>query len=131
MNYAYFPGCSLESTAKEYDISSRVVMRELGVELEELKDWNCCGASAAEITSHLLSVVLPARNLALAEKTNGARQLVASCSACYVNLSKVGKMIKEDATLLEKINRALDVDGLSCSGEMQSRIPYGIARAWI
>jgi heterodisulfide reductase subunit B len=121
MKYAYFPGCSLESTAKEYDLSARLVMRELGVELEELQDWNCCGASAAEITSHLLSLVLPARNLALAEQRDGNGQLVASCSACYVNLRKVEELAKADAAMLDKINQALDVDGLAYAGRTRVR----------
>jgi heterodisulfide reductase subunit B len=126
MKYAYFPGCSLESTAKEYDLSARLVVRELGVELEELHDWNCCGASAAEVTSHLLAMVLPARNLALAEVANeavpnGSGQLVASCSACYVNLRKVEEAVKEDAALLDKINQALDVDGLTYHGRTRVR----------
>lgn len=121
MKYTYFPGCSLESTAKEYDLSTRAVLRELGVELEELHDWNCCGASAAEITSHLLALVLPARNLALAEQLNGGSQLVASCSACYVNLRRVEEKVREDAELLDKINQALDVDGLTYSGKPRVR----------
>jgi heterodisulfide reductase subunit B len=121
MKYAYFPGCSLESTAKEYDLSARLVMHELGVELEELEDWNCCGASAAEITSHLLALVLPARNLALAEAASGNGQLVASCSACYVNLRKVEEVVKTDAAMLDKINQALDVDGLTYNGRTQVR----------
>lgn len=130
MKYAYFPGCSLESTAKEYDLSARLVMHELGVELEELQDWNCCGASAAEITSHLLCLVLPARNLALAEATRAAAgtdapggngQLVASCSACYVNLRKVEEVAKADAAMLDKINQALAVDGLTYAGRTRVR----------
>ncbi len=121
IRYLYFPGCSLESTAKEYDLSTRAVMHELGVELVELKDWNCCGASAAEITSQLLALVLPARNLAIAEQLNGDRQLVASCSACYVNLRKVEEKVREDVTLLDTINQALDVDGLIYSGRPRVR----------
>jgi len=127
MKYAYFPGCSLESTAKEYDLSTRTVLGALGIELEELTDWNCCGASAAEIRSHLLSLVLPARNLALAEQINGnsapdcVRQLVASCSACYVNLRKVEETAKSDPALLDKINQALAVDGLTYAGRTRVR----------
>ena len=126
MKYAYFPGCSLESTAKEYDVSARAVMRELGVELEELQAWTCCGASAAEITSHLLALVLPARNLALAEAVieaahNGSGQLVASCSACYVNLRNVEIKTRTDTALLDKINQALKVDGLAYSGKIHVR----------
>ncbi len=119
--YAYFPGCSLESTAKEYDLSARLVMRELGVELLELEDWNCCGASAAEIRSHLLALVLPARNLALAEQMNGNGQLVASCSACYVNLRKVEETARANAAMLGTINQALEVDGLTYAGRMHVR----------
>jgi heterodisulfide reductase subunit B len=121
MRYTYYPGCSLEATAREYDLSTRAVLAELGVELEELQDWNCCGASAAEITSHLLSLVLPARNLALAERANGERELVASCSACYVNLSKVGHKVEQEPELLERINQALSVDGLAYRGEVRVR----------
>jgi heterodisulfide reductase subunit B len=126
MRYAYYPGCSLEATAQEYNLSTQAVTRELGLELEELADWNCCGASAAEITSQLLSFVLPARNLALAEAacegaTNGDCQLVASCSACYVNLSKVGVHVKQDPALLDRINQALSVDGLVYSGQIRVR----------
>lgn len=132
MKYAYFPGCSLESTAKEYDLSTRLVMGELDVQLEELHDWNCCGASAAEIRSHLLALALPGRNLALAEAAAGAAhngngatepgcQLVASCSACYVNLRRVEEIARTDPILLDKINQVLDVDGLTYSGTVQVR----------
>jgi heterodisulfide reductase subunit B len=96
-------------------------MRELGVELVELEDWTCCGASAAEVSSHLLALVLSARNLALAERMNGNGELVASCSACYVNLRKVEETVRADAAVLETINRALEVDGLTYAGRMHVR----------
>ena len=50
MKLHYYPGCSLEGTAVEYDRSTRVVMAALGVELLEIEGWTCCGASAAEAT---------------------------------------------------------------------------------
>ncbi|MCU0584460.1 MAG: heterodisulfide reductase-related iron-sulfur binding cluster [Desulfobacterales bacterium] len=68
MKVHYYPGCSLEGTAREYDQSTRAVMAALGVELQEIEGWTCCGASAAEAVSELLAVALPARNLALAER---------------------------------------------------------------
>ena len=68
MRYLYYPGCSLEGTAAEYDLSTRRIMQAAGVELIEIEDWTCCGASAAEATSELLSLALPARNIAIAEK---------------------------------------------------------------
>ena len=129
MRYLYYPGCSLKGTAPEYDLSARIVMKELAIELAELEDWTCCGASAAETVSPLLSLALPARNLALAEKaaegrTNGtgARvQVVAACSACYVNLRKVEERVADDAASLERINQALGVEGLQYSGRTHVR----------
>ncbi|MGD8463474.1 MAG: CoB--CoM heterodisulfide reductase iron-sulfur subunit B family protein [Anaerolineae bacterium] len=121
MRYLYYPGCSLKSTAQEYDMSTQAVLGELGVELVELDDWTCCGASAAETASELLSFVLPARNLALAEQAGDGQQLVASCSACYVNLQKVNAHIEQDPQLLDRINQALSVDGLEYTGTIHVR----------
>jgi len=68
MKYAYYPGCSLHSTAKDYDISTRAICRALGIELQEIPGWSCCGASSAHMTSELLSLALPTRNLVLASE---------------------------------------------------------------
>ncbi|HWJ03547.1 MAG TPA: heterodisulfide reductase-related iron-sulfur binding cluster, partial [Verrucomicrobiae bacterium] len=64
MKYAYYPGCSLHSTGIEYELSTQLAAKRLGVELKEIPDWNCCGASAGHTTNHLLGLALPARNLA-------------------------------------------------------------------
>jgi heterodisulfide reductase subunit B len=121
MKYFYYSGCSLEGTALEYNVSTQAVMRALGVELMELDDWTCCGASAAETISELLSVVLPARNLALAQKMDTDRDFLIPCSACYLNLRKVDEQIKQKEGLLDKINEALNVEGLSYKGGIKSR----------
>ncbi len=81
MKYAYFPGCSLESTAKEFNESAHLVAQALDIELEEIEDWNCCGATSAHNLNHALSVALPARNLGLAEAMG--LDVVAPCAACY------------------------------------------------
>ena len=73
MKYLYYPGCSLEGTALEYNLSTMALMRAMDAELIELEDWTCCGASAAEPMSYLLSLALPARNLAVAEGMEGVR----------------------------------------------------------
>ena len=65
MRVSYYPGCSLESTARDYDESLRAVFDILDIELNELEDWNCCGASSAHITDDFLSAALPMRNLGL------------------------------------------------------------------
>ncbi|MCD4719292.1 MAG: CoB--CoM heterodisulfide reductase iron-sulfur subunit B family protein [Desulfobacula sp.] len=116
MKYLYYPGCSLEGTAAEYDISTKILLEAVDVQLEEIEDWTCCGASAAESKSHLLSYVLPARNLALAEKMNSSNQILVPCSACYLNLKKVEEAIKKDKDLLGKINIVLAEEDLILKG---------------
>jgi heterodisulfide reductase subunit B len=81
MDFSYYPGCSLESTACEYNDSVRAVFRALDVGLQELEDWNCCGASSAHNVDRLLSIALPARNLAIAQERG--RDIVMPCAACY------------------------------------------------
>lgn len=88
MGYLYYPGCSLEGTAREYDLSCRELFRAMGVCLTDIPDWTCCGATAAQYVDQFLSVVLPARNLALAEKTETGLDVLVPCSACYLNLKK-------------------------------------------
>jgi heterodisulfide reductase subunit B2 len=116
MKYLYYPGCSLEGTALEYNSSTRAFMQELGAELIELEDWTCCGASAAEATSHLLSLALPALVLAKAENMDEFKEILVPCSACYLNLKKVEEKIRKDAGLLDKINIILAEEKLNLRG---------------
>ncbi len=119
MKYSYMPGCSLLSTARGYDVSGRAVINALGHELIELDDWNCCGANAAESVSYLLSVALPARNLALAEASN--RDLVTSCSSCFLNLFKVNRRLQREPALKGKLDEILGAAGLKYNGQPRVR----------
>jgi heterodisulfide reductase subunit B len=119
--YLYYPGCSLEGTAAEYDRSTRAVMDSLGVTIIDVEDWTCCGATAAAAVSSLLASVLAARNLALAEKMQAGTDLLVPCSACYLNLKKVEQDFRADAGLRNRVNRALSVDGLTLAGEIRVR----------
>ena len=121
MKYLYYPGCSLEGTALEYNSSTRAFMQELGADLLELKDWICCGASAAEATSYLLSLALPACILAMAEEMDGTGQILVPCSACYLNLKKVEEKSRKDPELLDKINIILEEEKLHFHGQVQVR----------
>ena len=121
MKYLYYPGCSLEGTALEYNLSTRAFMQELGADLLEIKDWTCCGASAAEATSHLLSLALPACILAKAEEMDGVGEILVPCSACYLNLKKVEEKIRKDPELLDKINIILAEENLHLRGRVQVR----------
>lgn len=102
MKYAYYPGCSLEAAlAKEYDLSAKAVCERLGIELEELPDWNCCGASSGHSTSYLLNHALVGRNLAIAEKQG--LDIVAACPACYVRLKHTRHEVMEKPELKEQL----------------------------
>ncbi len=114
--YLYYPGCSLQGTAMEYDCSTRALMAALGAELTELPDWTCCGASAAESVGFWLSHALPARNLALAQSHNPNADLLVPCSACYLNLKKTAEILRQkDAAA--KLNAILGAEGLQTDGK--------------
>jgi heterodisulfide reductase subunit B len=116
MNYAYYPGCSLQESAAEYDISTRAVLEGLGVEVREIPDWTCCGASAVEAVDRELSLALPARNLALSEKHYGDTPVLVPCSACYLNLLKVQEKTGESRQTAEEVNALLAPQELTYSG---------------
>ncbi|SHF10068.1 heterodisulfide reductase subunit B [Desulfacinum infernum DSM 9756] len=88
----YYPGCSLEGTARDYAASIRGVCQMLHVELRELDDWNCCGATAAHSLNRRLAVELPGRNLVLAE-TQGLSELVVPCALCFNRLKTAEKAL--------------------------------------
>ena len=121
MKYIYYPGCSLEGTAREYNISTQAAMKAMGADLVELEDWTCCGASAAEATSFLLSMVLAARNLARGEKMEVEGDFLIPCSACYLNLRRVEDHVRRDEALLDKINAALEEEDLEYKGGIRVR----------
>jgi heterodisulfide reductase subunit B len=115
--FAYFPGCSLEKIGLSYHLSSVETMGKLDVELKELEDWNCCGATTYFHVDELLAYTLSARNIAMAEKLK--LDLVAPCSACYKNSFFTNKHLREDEDLFDHINYALDADDLSYSGSSE------------
>jgi len=121
MRYLYYPGCSLEGTALEYNLSTRSVMQDAGVELVEIEDWTCCGASAAEATSDLLSLALPARNLAIAEKMDDVNNILVPCSACYLNLKKVEEKTRKDQKMMDTLNGILAEEQLHLKGRVTVR----------
>ena len=115
MKYAFYPGCSAKSTAKEYEESARAISQVLDVELEEMPDWNCCGSIDAVYSfKPLYSIALAARNLALAEKLQ--MDIVTQCSACYFTLSRTNKILKEDLATKTKVDEALNNAGLKYAG---------------
>lgn len=110
MRYAYYPGCSLERSAASYHKSSVAVAGRLGLVLQEVDDWNCCGATEYFAINQLPAYALVARNLALVP--DDLNQMVAPCSACYVNLKKTEKYMGSYPDLASQLNEALAAGGL-------------------
>jgi heterodisulfide reductase subunit B len=92
MKVSYYPGCSLEGTAADYAASIVGVAPLLDLELAELEDWNCCGASAAHSLNHQLAMELPSRNLALAQKAG--QDVVVPCALCFNRLKAAEKALE-------------------------------------
>ncbi len=106
MKIGYYPGCSLHGTAREFDESWRAVAPRIGLELQEVDDWSCCGASSAHVTGHRLAVALAARNLALAEQ-QGLTTVLAPCAACYNRLDGARRSCREDEAIRAELPQIL------------------------
>lgn len=120
MKLCYFPGCSQKGTNKACEEATQAVFRELGVELVELDDWNCCGATAYMSVDEQKALAVAARNLALAEKT-GATEMVTPCSGCYLALNKANKVCKEYPEVGKNVKAALKSAGLDYAGTVRVR----------
>ncbi len=124
MNYLYYPGCSLESSARSYDVSTRWVFHRLSLGLKELEDWNCCGATMYMSIKETIALAFSARNLAIAEKSGG--QIVAPCSSCYTILNKTNHILQENFILKAKVNQSLKRAGLEYQGTVRVRHPLDV-----
>jgi len=109
MRIGYFPGCSLLGSSREYDESLRAIAPRLGIELVDIPDWNCCGATAAHSLNRTLSLALPARSLALAEQA-GMTEVLVPCSACYSRLMMTRAALLDDGALREEIRSLIEMD---------------------
>lgn len=121
MKVSYYPGCSLHATGKEYDQSMKAVSRALNIELKEVDDWSCCGASSAHSTNFDLSIALSARNLILAEKD--AMDVMVPCAACFNRFKTAEHHLKADKDLKTKIE---GVVGAKYQGGIAIRNPIDI-----
>jgi len=106
--YAYFPGCSAETTGKSFTVSTDYVAEKIGVELVEIPDWNCCGTSAAALTSPELAIALPARSLAISERELPGLDVVAPCAGCYRSLKTSLAYARESQDNRDKIKKIIN-----------------------
>ena len=115
MNLGFYPGCSLKGTSSEYAQSTLALAKAFDINLVEIEDWNCCGATAAHNLNHELATALPARILALAEQ-QGLTEIVVPCAACYNRLAVTQYELNKDNHLKERI---VDILKMPLSGNIQ------------
>ena len=108
MKLGFYPGCSLNGTAREYNESVKALAPVFGIELIDIDDWNCCGASAAHAVNRDLSLALPARTLALAEK-QGFDEIVVPCAACFNRLAVAQYELSKDEMLKKSVEKSIDM----------------------
>lgn len=106
---AYYPGCSLDGLGKAYEVSSQQVLQRLGLSLDRIVDYNCCGATEVKNLSQDVSLALPARNLALA-RSMGRHQVVAACNGCVYSLARANDAVSVPETR-SRINATLERGG--------------------
>ncbi len=129
MKYLYYPGCccSMKANGKAYEESLLAVFNELKIPYEDLKDWNCCGATLYMAIDQMQALGMSARNLALAEQQEAEKpEILAPCSACYVVMNKTKNIIKENPEVGNLIKASLKKSGLDYSGRTKVRHPLDI-----
>jgi heterodisulfide reductase subunit B len=109
VDIGYYPGCALHGSSGDYEMSVRTCLAALGVQLRELDDWICCGATAAHSLNRKLAVALPARNLALAER-DGYEDLLAPCPMCSMELLKARKALCGDGALRKEMAQIVELE---------------------
>ncbi len=115
MTLGLYPGCSLKGSSREYAESVLAVAKAFDIDLQEIHDWNCCGATAAHNLNHELSVALPARILSLAGK-QGLNEIVVPCAACYSRLTVTKHELSKDNLLKDRIS---EINNMEYNGKVE------------
>jgi heterodisulfide reductase subunit B len=123
--YVYFPGCSLRATGVAYEESLIEMFRALEIPLEELEDWNCCGATSYMAVDEGSAFLLSARNLSIAAES-GKGDLMAPCAACYLELRKTQDHVEHYPEIRKQVEAGLKVAGLRPLGSVKVRHPLEI-----
>lgn len=123
-NIAFYPGCSSQrkSSAANYLVSAKSMCDKLAIAMNEIPDWNCCGASIGYAEGgELPRVTITARNFALAEQHLPGQDMVSTCAACWLATREAKERLAESPQLLQEANEALAAGGLSYKGEVKVR----------
>jgi len=123
-SYIYYPGCSLKGGSKHYEESILPVFKEIGMALEEMDDWNCCGATAYFSVDDKMAAAISGRNLSLAEKTG--KDILAPCAGCYLTLKKSNQFLSSNQNGAKEIMASLKDNGLEYNGSIEVKHPLEI-----
>ena len=124
MNIAYYPGCTLKTTAKEFDVSTKASAKALGINLVELPRWNCCGTVHALAKDDVMHHIAPLRNLLRVEEAQlsgivDEKRVITLCAMCYNTLKRANERIKKSRDDRDIINRFMDAEGLAYEGDVK------------
>jgi len=120
MKVSYYPGCTLKSNAKNFEDSALCALRELGVDVQELRRWNCCGTVYSLATDDLMHHLASVRNL-IRVKEEQSDSVMTLCAMCYNTLKRVNERIKADPESLQKIHKFMDEEKIAYSGDVKVR----------
>lgn len=118
MKLSYYPGCTLKNNARNFEDSTLYALKKLGVEVEELPRWNCCGTVFSLATDDLIHHVAPIRNLIRVKEQN-SNSLFTLCAMCYNTLKRVNQRVKNNSEDLQKINEFMDEEEINYQGDVQ------------
>lgn len=113
MKFAFFIGCNIPARLQQYELSSRAVLDRLGVDLIDIREFNCCGYPMRNIDFNTY-ILFSARNLALAERRE--LDMITLCKCCFGSLKKANHLLKENKSLRDEVNSILAKEGLAYSG---------------
>lgn len=122
--YVYYPGCSLKGGSKHYEESLLPVLKAIGMEFEEIKDWNCCGATAYFSVDDAMASAICGRNLSLAEQTG--HNIMAPCAGCYLTMKKSNHFLAGGTEKAQRILQKLKAAGCEYKGNVHVKHPLEI-----
>jgi heterodisulfide reductase subunit B len=120
MKVSYYPGCTLKSNAKNFEDSALCALRELGVDVQELKRWNCCGTVYSLASDDLMRHLASIRNL-IRVKEADSDSVMTLCAMCYNTLKRVNEKVKSDPESLQKIHKFMDEEKIAYRGDVKVR----------
>jgi len=118
MKVTYYPGCTLKANAKNFEDSALYSLEQLGIEVEELSRWNCCGTVFSLATDDLIHHMAPIRNL-IRVKESGSDRVMTLCAMCYNTLKRANERMKADPESLEKINKVMYKEEIDYEGDVE------------